>query len=63
MRRREFVAGVCILAAWSAPAYTQNSGKVPRIGFLGLASPSTFAPRLGGLLQGCVISVMSTARQ
>jgi putative ABC transport system substrate-binding protein len=52
MRRRAFIAGLCGAAAWPLLARAQNSGKVPHIGFLGLATPLTFAPRLGGLLQG-----------
>ena len=33
-------------------ARAQQTGKVPRIGFLGIASPSTFAPRIEAFRQG-----------
>src|SRR6266568_1082411 len=53
MRRRKFLtlAGSAV-AAWPLAARAQQAGKVPRIGFLGLASPSTFAARLEGIRQG-----------
>ena len=53
MRRREFIrllGGTA--AAWPFAARAQQAGKVPRIGFLGPASPSTFAARLEGFRQG-----------
>jgi hypothetical protein len=47
MRRRDFIKVVAgSVAAWPLAAHAQQPGKVPRIGFLGAASPSTFAPRL-----------------
>jgi putative ABC transport system substrate-binding protein len=52
MRRRDFIIGVGSTSAWPLAARAQQAGKVPRIGFLGLASPSTFAPRLEGIRLG-----------
>jgi putative ABC transport system substrate-binding protein len=53
VRRREFITLVGgAAAAWPMVARSQQVGKVPRIGFLGLASPSTFAARFEGLRQG-----------
>jgi putative ABC transport system substrate-binding protein len=53
MRRREFITLVGgAAAAWPLAARAQQAGKVPRIGFLGTASPSTFTSRLEGFRQG-----------
>src|SRR5262249_11769888 len=52
MKRREFIALLSGAAAWSLEARAQQAGKVPRIGFLGAASPSTFATRLEGIRLG-----------
>lgn len=53
MRRREFFNLLGSAAvAWPLAASAQAAGQVPRIGFLGLASPSTFASRLEGFRQG-----------
>jgi ABC-type uncharacterized transport system substrate-binding protein len=47
VRRRDFITLVGGAAAgWPLTARAQQSGKVPRIGFLGMASPSTLAARL-----------------
>src|SRR6185437_13496143 len=37
---------------WPGVANAQQMGKIPRIGFLGLPSPSAFAPRLDAMRQG-----------
>jgi putative ABC transport system substrate-binding protein len=50
--RRELLAALGGAAAWPLAARAQQAGKVPRIGFLGLASPSTFASRLEGFRLG-----------
>jgi putative tryptophan/tyrosine transport system substrate-binding protein len=52
MRRRQFIALVGGATAWPFAARAQQPGKVPRIGFLGLASPSAFAARLESFRQG-----------
>jgi putative ABC transport system substrate-binding protein len=53
MRRRELITllgGAAI--GWPLVARAQQARKVPRIGFLGVASPSTFASRLEGIRLG-----------
>src|SRR5215475_7175439 len=52
MKRREFIALLGSAAAWPLAARAQQPGKVPRIGFLGMASPSTFASRMEAIRQG-----------
>jgi putative ABC transport system substrate-binding protein len=52
-KRRELmtlVGGAAI--AWPLAARAQQAGTVPRIGFLGAASPSTFASRLEAIRLG-----------
>jgi putative tryptophan/tyrosine transport system substrate-binding protein len=53
VNRREFITllgGTAI--AWPLAARAQQPGKMPRIGFLGLTSPSTFASRLEAIRLG-----------
>src|SRR6516164_4335076 len=52
MRRRRFITLLGSAAAWPLAARAQQANKVPRIGFLGAASPSTFASRLEGIRLG-----------
>ena len=53
MRRRDFIKVITGSAtAWPLAARAEQTAKVPRIGFLGLSSPSAFAPRLEGFRQG-----------
>jgi putative ABC transport system substrate-binding protein len=53
MRRRDFIKVIAgSAAAWPLTARAQQAGKMPRIGFLGAASPSTFASRLDGIRLG-----------
>ena len=51
MRRRDFIQGVAVSSAWPLAARAQQT-KVARIGFLGLDSASSHAPRLAALRAG-----------
>ena len=50
MRRRSFVAGLGVTAAWPHFAFAQQAGKIPRLGILLFNSPQT--DPIGPLIQG-----------
>jgi putative tryptophan/tyrosine transport system substrate-binding protein len=51
MRRRDFIQGIAVSAAWPLAAQAQQSG-MPVIGFLNSASPETYAPQLAWIPSG-----------
>ena len=52
IERRLFISLLAAAAAWPRAARAQQPGKMPRIGFLGMASPATFATRMDALRLG-----------
>jgi putative ABC transport system substrate-binding protein len=49
--RRAFIAGLGGAAAWSSVARAQQAAKLPIIGFLGAATPSTTTPWIAAFVQ------------
>src|SRR5262245_42437378 len=52
MRRREFIALAGGAVVWPVGVCAQQQGKIARIGFLGLGSERSHAPRLAALRSG-----------
>src|SRR5438270_913304 len=52
MRRREFLGALGGTAAWPFAAYAQRPVRTPRVGFLGLTSAVSHAPRLEAFRAG-----------
>jgi putative ABC transport system substrate-binding protein len=51
MRRREFLSGLIVLAAWPVSLRAQQPSKLPIIGFLGQSTPSIESQRLSAFLR------------
>ena len=60
MRRREFIAGIGIAAAWRLVANAQQ--RTPVIGFLSNASPGEYALRLSAFRRGLQERDLSRAK-
>ena len=52
MRRRDFIIGLSSASTWPLSGRSEQAARMPRIGFLGLASPATFASRLDAFRRG-----------
>ena len=51
MTRWEFIIGLAGAAVWPLAALAQQAGRLPTIGFLGSASPSSEGQRVAAFVQ------------
>jgi putative ABC transport system substrate-binding protein len=52
MRRREFIAGITVAAAWPSAAHAQQPGNIPRLCFLTFDPETSRSTRFGAFFQG-----------